>query len=317
MTMQTFSLPSKILIIAMAMVLIVIPGNSFELCHSTQRRAELSNGIVAYRKRTSSLKAVEDQSSLLDRRSLLLLAGATITSAPAIISIKAIGNNLATNNNSSPAAILTRSTIQSSSADTGTTESTVKLTSVSSVEEALKIIASTCDKRFLHAMVASDYKFLYEGEESKTSSPSKINGIDAAGQIFSKKIPSGNGSVVLATTGRRMTTKNASSLWPLDGTAIDYLNNNNNKRGNIDTNSVDNGIHYAWSDQGGFLLSTNDDGSTTSKTLIVDGIDCGKMSLEDALEGDMQVLVKAPTFLRVPRYMELSLREGLQGAFLI
>ena len=308
MMVQTLSLPSKILIIAMAMALVVI-GNSFELCHSTQRRAGSSYGIVAYRKRTSSLKAMEDQSSSLDRRSLLLLVGATITSAPAIISIKAIGNNLAINNNSSPAAVLTTST--------GTTESTVRTTSVSSVEEALKIIASTCDKRFLHAMVASDYKFLYEGEESKTSSPSKISNIDAAEQIFSKKIPSGNGSVVLATTGRRMTTKNASSLWPLDGTAIDYLNNNNNKRGNKETSGVDNGIHYAWSDQGGFLLSTNDDGSTTSKTLIVDGIDCGKMSLEDALEGDMQVLVKAPTFLRVPRYMESTLREGLQGAFLI
>jgi hypothetical protein len=303
--MQTFSLPSKILIIAMAMVLIVIPGNSFELCHSTQqRRAGSSNGIVAYRKSTS----LNASNSMLDRRSILLLAGATITSAPAIISIKAIGNNLAINDNSSPAAILTTSTIQPSSTDTGTTEFTATSTTVSSVEEALKIIASTCDKRFLHAMVASDYKFLYEEEKEKSntsSSPSKSNNIDAAKQIFSKKIPSTNGSVVLATTGRRMTTKNASSLWPLDGSS-----------------GVNNGIHYAWSDQGGFLLSTNDDSSTTtsstsSKTLIVDGIDCGKMSLEDALEGDMQVLVKAPTFLIVPRYMELALREGLQGAFLI
>ena len=51
--------------------------------------------------------------------------------------------------------------------------------------------------------------------------------------------------------------------------------------------------------------------------MIVDGIDCGKMLLEDALEGDTQVLVQAPTYLSVPNYMESDLRKGLRGAFLI
>ena len=52
-------------------------------------------------------------------------------------------------------------------------------------------------------------------------------------------------------------------------------------------------------------------------TIIVDGIDCGRESLEDCLEGDTQVLVRAERFLVIPQSMEKDLLGKLQGAFLI
>merc|ERR1719491_1904824 len=73
------------------------------------------------------------------------------------------------------------------------------------------------------------------------------------------------------------------------------------------------GIHYAWPEQGGNFRS-----STTSRTdIIVDGIDCGRMSLEDALEGNMEVLVQADQFLIVPLSMEEALVSRLKTAFLL
>lgn len=90
----------------------------------------------------------------------------------------------------------------------------------------------------------------------------------------------------------------------------------------MNSSSGSSDIHYAWPEQGGSLEpNLGKDGAPISMALsqqmIVDGIDCGKMSLEDALEGNMQVLVLAPTFLSVPSHMESSLRKGLQEAFLI
>merc|ERR1712194_294846 len=125
--------------------------------------------------------------------------------------------------------------------------------------------------------------------------------------IFSKKVPlTGNKprSVLLATTGN-LGVKNTASLWPLEN-AI----------------TKDSDVHYAWPESGGMLQSNQQDSDDTmsagaAQKMIVDGIDCGKMSLEDALEGNMQVLVQAPTYLLVPSHMESSLRKGLKGAFLI
>ena len=83
--------------------------------------------------------------------------------------------------------------------------------------------------------------------------------------------------------------RNVVSLWPLSA----------------DTKN----IHYAWPEQGGLFQMDS--------TVIVDGIDCGRMSLEDALEGDMQVLTQADRFMMIPQSMEQELISKLQGAFLI
>ena len=52
--------------------------------------------------------------------------------------------------------------------------------------------------------------------------------------------------------------------------------------------------------------------------IIVDGIDCGRMSLEDALLADqMQVLVQAEQFIWIPERLEAPLLERLKTAFII
>ena len=234
---------------------------------------------------TTNEEETDQRDPSFDRRSLLL-AGASVT-AGYFVKENSAFNRL-------PATLTTLEPSIGAGIVAPTT------TTVSSVEEALKIIESMGDKRFLHAMVASDYKFVFE-QQSKTLPPD----IDAD-KIFSKKDSSsasnGSRSVVLTATGS-LAPKKAPSLWPLENTLCS-------------TTASCSGIHYAWPEQGGVLQSNTNTDSVAQK-MIVDGIDCGKMSLEDALEGNMQVLVQAQTYLSVPSYMESNLRKGLQRAFLI
>jgi len=278
-------------VVLMTIVGFAVPGNSFadHTLHrngeSTYRRSELNMFGFSATRQTFTKEDPNDQIPSIDRRAVFL-TGVSVT----------VGYFLNEKIPSSNApAILT--TLESS-VETGTIKPSIS--TVLSAEEALKIIESRGDKRFLHAVVASDYQFLYEQSKPISSD------IDVE-QIFSKKVPSKSNeskSVLLATTGN-LGAKNSASLWPLE---------------NAMASGSD--IHYAWPEQGGVLKANkrSDDSPTdvgATQTMIVDGIDCGKMSLEDALEGKMQVLVQAPTYISVPSHMESSLRKGLQGAFLI
>eukprot|EP00536_Pseudo-nitzschia_multiseries_P000737 jgi/Psemu1/321763/estExt_fgenesh1_pg.C_90027 len=234
-----------------------------------------------------------------DRRSLLL-GGASVAAA------YFLKENDGTFGGRLPPATLTTLEALTENGIVAPTTSTV-----SSVEEALMIIESTGDKRFLHAVVASDYKFLYEQQQQQQPLSPDID----VEQIFSKKVPSTRGdgvrSIVPAATGT-LAPRKAASLWPLENAMCATAAASCNGSGSS------NGIHYAWPELGGVLRSnTGIDDSSVLQAMIVDGIDCGKMSLEDALEGDMQVLVQAPTYLLVPSYMESNLRNGLRNAFLI
>jgi hypothetical protein len=286
-----FSTYREVFVVVMTILAFAIPGNSF-VDHTLNR-----NGVSVYRKielqalgfpatRPTLTEEDKDQKiASIDRRAVFL-TGASVV-AGYFLKEKIPSSNAP--------AILT--TLDPS---VGTDTIEASMSTVSSVEEALKIIESRGDKRFLHGVVASDYKFLYE--QTKTI-PFDID----VEQIFSQKVPpvsNKSRAVVLATTGN-LGPKKSASLWPLE---------------NAMTSGND--IHYAWPEQGGVLESNKkrDDSSTDvgiTQKMIVDGIDCGKMSLEDALEGEMQVLVQAPTYLSVPSYMESSLRKGLRGAFLI
>lgn len=279
----------EVFVVVMTVLAFAIPGNSF-VDHtlnrngvSVDRQSELQALGFPTTRPTLSEEDADQQITSIDRRAVFL-TGASVA-AGYFLKEKIPSSN-------APAILTTLDP----SAGTGTIEASM-ISTVSSVEEALKIIESRGDKRFLHGVVASDYKFLYE--QTKTI-PSDID----VEQIFSKKVPAVNNksrAVVLATTGN-LGPKKSASLWPLESAM-----------------TSDNGIHYAWPEQGGALESnkTDDADVGVAQKMIVDGIDCGKMSLEDALEGEMQVLVQAPTYLSVPSYMESSLRKGLQGAFLI
>lgn len=74
--------------------------------------------------------------------------------------------------------------------------------------------------------------------------------------------------------------------------------------------------HYAWWQQGGAIAA--DGRSVDRSKIIVDGRDCGKDSLEDALRSDScEILVAAKSFLVVPAHLEEELRQGLQQSFLV
>lgn len=268
---------SKMHVVALTVLALALPGNSFVdhklKCNGipVNRKSELQALVFPTPRPTLNEEGTDQQITSIDRRAIFL-TGASV--AGGYFLKEKIPSR-------SAPAILT--TLDPS---VGTDAIEASIATVSSVEEALQIIKSRGDKRFLHGVVASDYKFLYEQTKAI---PSDIS----VEQIFSKKVPPVNNkwkAVVLATTGN-LGQKMSASLWPLEN----------------NTNSND--IHYAWPEQGGVLEST--------QKMIVDGIDCGKMSLEDALEGEMQVLVQAQTYLSVPWYMESSLRKGLQRAFLI
>lgn len=289
--------------VVLATTQFVVPVHSFNnpiVSHSPARPSERESysrntalQVFGFSAPEETTLDPQQDSSSFDRRSLLLAGAASLTAG---FVVKDDNNPF---QNRAPATLTTMEPSVEAGVIIAPTTSTV-----SSVQEALAMIESMGDKRFLHAVIASDYQFLYE--ESKTTKTPAASEIDVGG-IFSQKVPtdsiSGKRSVVLTAAGNLASSK-AFSLWPLETAMCS----------SADTKGCDNGIHYAWPELGGSIRPTTDE---ATQNMIVDGIDCGKMSLEDALEGDMQVLVQAPSYLMVPKYMESNLRKGLQGAFLI
>ena len=168
-----------------------------------------------------------------------------------------------------------------------------------SVGEALELIESECDRRFLHGVVASGYMLMYRGMPSiksrfpmvvQSDTPDEIlltddfNSLekDMAGQ----PVKPSNSHLAVTSPGS-VVNGVAASIWPLGEN-----------------------VHFAWIEDGGSL--------SRGKKIIVDGIDCGRMSLEDALEGrDREVLFRADRFLAVPVALETELLDGLRNAFII
>ncbi|KAL3910948.1 MAG: hypothetical protein SGILL_007481, partial [Bacillariaceae sp.] len=106
---------------------------------------------------------------------------------------------------------------------------------VASVEEAIRLIESSCDKRFLHAVVASDYQFLYENKQPQELPVDPTNLFAKANSVVDE---TSNQMFTMATTGD-LASKRASSSWPLDTTSL-------------------NRIHYAWPQEGGRLGAADD-----------------------------------------------------------
>lgn len=190
---------------------------------------------------------------------------------------------------------------------------------ISSLEEAIRLIESSCDKRFLHAVVASDYQLLYqEGtqmgiRQQQPQSSSSSSRFRQEERTVVQDLQEKNPSLFLRTDPQQQLSlqscqlalshkaqqrlihdeTNVVSIWPL-------------------MSSTDVDVRYAWPEEGGAFRSD-------SKNIVVDGVDCGRVSLEDALEGDTQVLVQQSSrgMLVIPKSMERDLIAKLQGAFLI
>jgi hypothetical protein len=185
------------------------------------------------------------------------------------------------------------------------------------ISEAIQWIDDNCDRRFLHAIIASDYSFLYYGVDgAKDGKPSihteKFNadllsldtyGTKEAVDYFQSVESILAQELVKPSNGHLMSTSpkdaakwgTAASIWPV------------------------NGAHYAWFQDGGlFYPRDNDVRSIVRDDFIVDGKDCGRESLEDALKTDgCEIMVTADNFLVVPASQEVELRDALKGSFLV
>jgi hypothetical protein len=180
--------------------------------------------------------------------------------------------------------------------------STAKMT----VDQAVEIIETSCDRRFLHAVVASDYHFLYKEASTATN------------QIY---IESGKDNIVVSSI---MAAKDLEALEgklqdrPLQPSAsrLGFANPKDVNSNNKDVTSIvwplGENVHFAWMEQGTSFESIREDDN-----VIVDGVDCGRMALEDALEGGKQVIFQSEQYLSVPRSMEKELLTKLQSAFII
>jgi hypothetical protein len=189
--------------------------------------------------------------------------------------------------------------------------------SVGTVADALEWMDRSCDRRFLHAVVSSNYKFLYRGVPALSGDGPSLRieapdlllletyGSAAAQEYFVALEEVLKDELVRPSTGHLATTsiRDASawgddvvSIWPCAG------------------------AHYAWyQDFGLFYPRAMDSKQSIDRmSLIVDGRDCGKDSLDDALcAPSCEILVATPSFLAVPISMEKELRQELQRSFLV
>lgn len=211
-------------------------------------------------------------------------------------------------------AVAAGAAIQSISLPNKVTYSPITMT----IPEAVQWIDDNCDRRFLHAIVASDHSFLYygvdrdvKGKGKSTIRSEKFNadlldldtyGTKEAVEYFQSVESILGKEVVKPSNGHLMTTSSkdaskwgtAASIWPMEG------------------------AHYAWFQDGGIFYPRDNASSIVREDFIIDGKDCGRESLEDALRTNgCEVMVTADNFLVVPASLDDKLREALKGAFLV
>lgn len=256
----------------------------------------------------SSLSSSSSSSSLSSRRNFLLLGGGAGISA-----LAAMGTKI---DFQSPAKMTTTTTTMD-------------------VSKAIEWLDKYCDRRFLHAMVASDYKFLYYGigskNDAKASSVANTRneiqsstniqtvtlpfdllsietyGTQKAVEYFQSLESSLENELVKPSNGHLMTTSiddaakwgSVASMWPMDG------------------------AHFAWFQDGKPFYPREDvvgglGTDNVQELLVVDGIDCGREGLEDALRArHCEILVNASEFLVVPVEFEQEFRTALGNSFLV
>ncbi len=183
-------------------------------------------------------------------------------------------------------------------------ETTAKtLSFVESVDQALQSIDAECDRRFLHAVVTSDYQLLYKGLSwvdnriSLCNAPDNLLQRSEDAPLFRtlEKVmqqqplqPSTSRIAVANSVAAQRMGTTVCSIWPLGSN-----------------------VHFAWLENG-----TSFRGTWNTK-MIIDGVDCGRMSLEDALESNKEILFRSERYLAVPLSMEQELIQKLKNSFII
>lgn len=186
------------------------------------------------------------------------------------------------------------------------------------ISDAIQWIDTFCDRRFLHAVISSDYKFIYRGIsnngrgykasihlESPTpdllslntyNDPQALNFFEDLEKILdAESVKPSVGHLATSSSRDAAQWGEAASIWPIKG------------------------AHYAWfQDCGLFYPRSSSSSSFSRDDLIIDGKDCGKESLEDALLSESgEVLIATDSFLVVPSAFDEELREMLRGSFLV
>lgn len=206
----------------------------------------------------------------------------------------------------------------------------------SSVEDALRMIADSCDRRFLREVVAADYRLLYRGttitdgasasavvvkdEPSDLLSPSTYahdgSTGDAAAAFFAaldermRDVPVRPSNGHLGTTNAAAARRwggAACSVWPLTSSS------SSSSKDRADS------AYFAWPRTGGDFWTDGAENNAATFEVIVDGVDCRAESLEDALRGPSnEILFRADGgWLAVPETMSENLVAGLKRSFLL
>ena len=189
-----------------------------------------------------------------------------------------------------------------------------------SIEEASNIIQSSCDRRYLYAVISSGYKFLYRGIPRINEQPfSQVSirrepcdlltpntydnpeavhffkGLEQVLKDINSPIKPSNGHLATTSVNAAKKWGTAASIWPL---------------GEV--------VHYAWFDSGGLFWPRDGSLSEIHETLVIDGRNCGQVDLEDALrKEDAEILFQAFPFLAVPQSLDVDLRESLRSLYIL
>ena len=180
-----------------------------------------------------------------------------------------------------------------------------------SVREAVDLIGTSCNKRFLYSVVASDYNFLYHGLDPQEASEPSILTSKPCDLLNPETYDSEEAAAYFAQLDQRMARELKSPVRPSNGHLATTCPKAAGKWGvaaSIWPIGEDE-VHFAWYADGG-LFWPRPEGA--SQDIIVDGRDCGKMSLEDALVGDnWEVLFQTDKFVSIPLKFEDELRKEL------
>ena len=186
-----------------------------------------------------------------------------------------------------------------------------------SVREAVDFIGTSCNKRFLYSVVASDYNFLYHGLDPQEATEPSIMVSKPCDLLNPETYDSEEAAAYFAQLDQRMARKLKSPVRPSNGHLATTCPKTAGKWGvaaSIWPIGEDE-VHFAWYADGG-LFYPRPEGA--SQDIIVDGRDCGKMSLEDALVGDnWEVLFQTDKFVSIPLKFEDELRKELKRSFVI
>jgi len=187
---------------------------------------------------------------------------------------------------------------------------------LSSLDDALDLIDTQCDRRFLHAVVASNYRLLYRGTNASPVArfPSVYALNSFTGGTTTKALVVADFQAALEEQGINI-EKNLLTSWdntsPFHMAATNARDIGSSSSSTASVWPLGDNVHFAWTAQEQATLKS-------SENLIVDGIDCGVMSLEDALDRpNGRVLFHANSVLLVPTFMEQELVERLKTSFII